>query len=64
MFSWGWKTIAGSTLIAIGNLLKPHGYPEIGDALISLGQMLLGIGIAHKFTKLEAALKSNGGGTK
>ena len=48
----GWKTKVGALFIGLAAAITAVGYPEIGDQLRMLGEAVLGLGIAHKITKL------------
>jgi hypothetical protein len=40
-------------LYAIGDALVMAGYPEYGEPVKRLGEMLFGVGVAHKLAKLN-----------
>jgi hypothetical protein len=49
----GKKSYIGVLLYAIGDALVMAGYPEYGEPVKRLGEMLFGVGVAHKLAKLN-----------
>jgi hypothetical protein len=52
---WGWKTILAALFWALANALKdgPEPWGMIGRVLEIIYPLLFGIGVAHKFIKLN-----------
>ena len=50
----GYKSYIGATILALGQVSTMLGRPDIGGALEVLGQLVLTIGISHKFAKATA----------